>query len=1031
MLLTIGFAPTRLRVERGMKRRQKEQIARAAATLGLTSTRTDLDSLLASIGRGGVYYPARLNDEALAPTVENFHESNVVVLDIDNTNPQNELLSWQEALHHPYIQAHAAFLHESPNYSAEQNRFRIGFVLPQVVSDYQSYKQIAERILENVLGTQYPRQGELITRPTWGYKGCRSKNIGGKRTQVLSNREFERLTNDIAEQQQQRKRRSELAQVETGKISIEEAEKMLACIPFQLDYAEWQNIVFGIANYFEEHEAVQLVQNWSPGRDRKYIELIQRAQRRKYAAEGIRRITIATVIDVAKRYGYLPPRPQEQPPEALRYDRTITVNRWVSEAAAELFPLIDDHPRTLIVSRTGNGKSRFVELLSRRGRVLLVSPLAKLAEQQATEFHETGAVSVTGGEQQEIAEAYFRYRDFVCTTPEMLSQYMQLVDGFDYVVLDETHELRRMSYRPAALAVMTELLENARRIVGLTATPTDNIFREQGFFMVNVADRRNDRLQVHVREFSGGSPDNNGNDSTALVARLIREHVETSTPQEATTEPKPVMVIRLQSKKQLRVVQDYCRSILNLPEDDVAVLTSDNKNTNPVFSAVVEKRRIPDGIRLVLTTSVFDLGLNVLNTNIARLILIEPQDSVEVIQFSARFRNVNVPVECFYRRRKDDTPRPEWNVDLLARYRRDYNKSLEIIRTLNAARHTGDSSIYNRVSAIFKYNRFIQRSGENYEPNTLYIAAHLYRESTRAAMASNDRFFASLAQQYSYCDILRLDLLDLDADVQVHQLKEQLKEQEKDIEEALYTALRQDKTTFFVNVFHAYGADRDLHKRLLKEWEGYRQPEDEDSKAIKRRVIERFGENIFARPLARSITRRFLHLRSLKISSEDAVRLVDTARTPERWHNVVTEFETMLRQYLWQNNPTALSPKWRREAEAVATLASTLQQKQQILTTDVLTAVNDVMHRYLFAMKKREAAKLLRILFGEFRRRGRQKITYYDCSHKNTFETTLRRFGIDAAAYLQTLQITARFAPVELLQEEQTDVLLVAEVDSE
>ncbi len=1048
MLITVALASARLKMQKGSTKVQKEAIAKAAKDQ-LNSVRTDLDSLLASIGNGSIYYPGRLKDSSKLVEVENFEESNLIVLDIDNTNPEAPPLSWSDALEHPYVIANAAFLHESPNYSTEQNRYRIGFILPEAITDYYVWKEVAARI-----AAHFPAQYDLVLRPTWGYKGCRSINVAGKRTQVISRTEFDRLTEGILEERERRRQHRREAQERYTPITFEEAEAILSFIPAQLSYGEWQSIVFALANSFEEHEAIQLIEGWSPGRDRHYLKLIRQNRRRKHAGATV--VTMGTVIQLAKQHGYITPAREKQPPmEALQYDRTITVGRWVSDAAAELFSIIEQNPRTALISRTGNGKSKFVELLARRGSVLLISPLAKLAEQQSSEFESVGAVSVTGGETPEIADAYFQYRDFVCTTPEMLAQYMNCVERFDYVVIDEMHELRRINYRPAALAAFADALQRAQRVVGLTATLTDNIFRADGFYIVRIDDCRSDRLKIQVREFRGGAADPDKNNVTALVSRLIRDHVATgfhdsdnsdflpafsaeNQPGNPQQKEQPgVLVIRLQNKKQLRVVRDYCRSTLQLTENTVAVLTSDNKNSSSVFSSVVQKRTIPAGVRVVLTTSVFDLGLNVLNRNIGRLVLIEPKDETEVIQFSARFRNAQVPVECWFPYRSADnrsndneqkTPANRWPVDMLGRYRRDYAQAGDICTVLNIAAQPGNKNLYNRVSAIGKY-RFIQRVATAYKPNALYIAAHAYKEHTTALLTKPGRFFDVLAEHYPYCDIERLPVLDLDADADLEQIQEAIKQTEQSIDNELYRCLKEEPTCFFVNVFHAHSADRDLRKQLLREeFEGIRPPEDEASRALKNKYRELFAENIFLRLLARTLTKRYLYLRRLLLSAQEAVRIADTHRTPEAWHNLTVEFETMRRQYLLDHNPEALSSKWRKEAEAVRAVADTLQQKGEILTSDVLGAVNKVMHPRLFAMKKRESAKLIRILFGAFKRRGRQKITYYDCRSKRTFEDTLRSLQIDPAAYLQAWHITTTTAPPT---DQQTVVCSLVGVDSE
>jgi len=1010
MLLTVALASSRLKMHKGGTKAQKAAMARAAKDQ-LNSVRTDLDALLATIGNGGIYYPARLKDDNKTTEVENFEESNLVVLDIDNTNPDAPTLSWSEAVQHPYVQAHAAFLHESPNYSAEQNRYRIGFILPEALTDYYVWKEVAARI-----AAHFPAQYDLILRPTWGYHGCRRTSMGGKSTQVVSRAEFDRLTDGLMEEQQRRRQRTQRADEQVDTISFEQAETILSFIPTHLHYEEWQSIVFGLANTFENHEAAQLIEAWSPGRDKLYLKLIRQNNRRKHS--GANRVTMATVVAFAKQYGYIPPHHTQSKQETLRYDRTLTVGRWVSEAAPELFSIIQQNPKTLIVSRTGNGKSKFIELLARRGSVLVVSPLAKLAEQQGAEFEAVGAVAVTGGEAPEVADAYFAYRDVVCTTPEMLAQYMHCIDRFEYVVIDEIHELRRMNYRPVALAAINNALQRARRIIGLTATLTDNMFREDGFFVLRIDDCRTDHLKVQLREFSGGAT--TGNNTTALVCRLVHDHIGTTnlcsnesdhltvtasgTP--AHRSNHEILVIRLQSKKQLRVVHDYCRSTLLLPDAAVAVLTSENKNTSEIFSSIVEHRLIPDPVRVVLTTSVFDLGMNILNTNICRLALIEPKDEVEVIQFSARFRNVNLPVECWYPERTNDHKRKQWTHDLLRKYRYNYDRATDICTVLNIAALPGNRALYNRVSAISKY-QFIQRIDEAYRVNTLFMAAMLYREYAGALLSGPGRFFSVMAERYPYCDIERLPVLNLDADAAIEQVQDAFQQREKSIEEALYSCLKEQRTPFLTNVFHAHTADRNLRKRLLSdEFEGLRPVEDEVSITLKRHYMELFGENIFLRPMARTLAKRYLDLRNLLLSQTESVRIVDSYRTPEQWHNTTVEFETMRRQYLLQHRPEALSPKWKKEAEAVRAVADVLHHKEDILTGDVLQTVNEVMKKHLFAMKKRESAKLVRILFGTFKRRGREKITYYDCRRKRTFEDTLHRFQIDPDAYLNAVAMT-------------------------
>lgn len=1082
MRITISHASTKLVIHRAATRQQKLHIAKSAASAGLSPASTDIDALITLIQRGNIYLPALLHDkrtnendefvppsgflpQKLAPTVENFLASNLVVLDFDNTNTNEPMLSWQQALEHPYIQKHACLLHESPNFTPEQNRFRVLFLLPKNIENYHAWQEVCKDI-----GEHFPKQYDIIRNPTWGFQGCRVQFVHkDKRIQVLQQKEFARLTEQFSEAQPstsscptERDQFGRPLGRPSGRpfgspfgntVSLEEAEKMLSFIPEHSEYDVWQAIVFGIAHAFEQHEAEQLIEQWSPGRDRHYKSLIRRAagrasRRSSGRAAEARVVTIATVIQEAKKYGYEPPKYlyKNNSNDTLRFDHTLHIKRWVAEAERKLSRIILNNSKTLLVSRTNNGKSTFVELLATTQRVLLITPLTKLSEQQAEKLKKAGAVSVTGGEDPTIAELYFKHKNFVCSTPEMLLAHADCIEHFDVVVLDEIHELRRMDYRPQALRAYHLVLQKARKVLGLTATLTDNIFRDEGFTTVLLQDERNDTLDIIPRDFPTTDEHNNSiaYPLQTLACSLIKEHLlrpenkRQDKEQNNQQNDHSVLVLRVQSKNAIKTITTYCKDVLALPEQHLAVLTGQTKEL-PTFEFITKHQRLPDDIRVVLTTSVFDIGIDVFNTNIARIAMLQPIDHTEIIQFSARFRSANVPVECFFssqlqpdkavetknstlnNQQNPDERSTDFRTDFHTDFRWLYHKQVEetelVVNYLNISKELQKRGLYpeHSISPAKSYaygialeNDEAKENTTRHYTNTLMIAAKLYKQQCLALKKDRTTFFETLQHRYPYCRVhyttAPTSRLEEEDQRQLEQIGLKQKQKQQSLQQELLRLFSEHTESFLLNVFYAHPHQKSVRHKILLHWEGMRRAEDEHSRKLKEQAREQFAENIFADSFALVLSKRYLHLRQLLLGNADAVRLVSERHNSTAWHNTLMALEVQRRQFLLREAPEQLPVKWRREAEAIAEVAALFQKQGRVPSKDVQSLINGVAQKSILYVQKREASQLATILFGKFKRQGKQKACYYDGEQLRTLPETLEELGIDAAGYLHTLR---------------------------
>ena len=78
-------------------------------------------------------------------------------------------------------------------------------------------------------------------------------------------------------------------------------------------------------------------------------------------------------------------------------------------------------------------------------------------------------------------------------------------------------------------------------------------------------------------------------------------------------------------------------------EGEIAYIDSSDENKGEVYHAITSESLIPDGVRLVLMTSLMDEGVNINNTNISGVHFIQDKIAGDLrdehaIQFVSRFR---------------------------------------------------------------------------------------------------------------------------------------------------------------------------------------------------------------------------------------------------------------------------------------------------------------------------------------------------------------------------------------------------------
>jgi len=111
------------------------------------------------------------------------------------------------------------------------------------------------------------------------------------------------------------------------------------------------------------------------------------------------------------------------------------------------------------------------------------------------------------------------------------------------------------------------------------------------------------------------------------------------------------LIVRLNSKDTLSYIKDYLVENEILQEDEILLLYSDNEiKQSEHFKRLTNKERFEDQIKVVLTTSVIDEGINIKQTGFDTLFLEQTYfySPESIKQFTARFRDEDKDRKHFY-----------------------------------------------------------------------------------------------------------------------------------------------------------------------------------------------------------------------------------------------------------------------------------------------------------------------------------------------------------------------------------------------
>ncbi|TXE10502.1 DEAD/DEAH box helicase [Gelidibacter salicanalis] len=371
----------------------------------------------------------------------------------------------------------------------------------------------------------------------------------------------------------------------------------------------------------------------------------------------------------------------------ISYDKTIKIEKYVSEAFSEILKYTDQHKKVIVRAETGTGKtfSVITEFTKQRPdhRCLIIAPLTVIVDQTKKEHNITGLT----GQSRPLEHMEALTANIVIATQEQAIKHLSNGNTFDYIVIDEMHNfLTANSYKRELLAELTFLIKD-KKVIGLTATPNE-VFKNIGYRLLSVEKHAQKRTKVIQRS------------SNLPAFRIILEHEKTV---------KQKTVYRLNSKSTLEDIK--AELIANgLNESDIFLIYSEKHiKDSRRFKGMVNDQQFPADAKVILTTAIIDEGLNIYQNDFSDVVFIDDQftpRTESLKQFYARFRNDDENrINYHYRKFKKDQTVNKWN------WQWNYNKRLKnLIDEVNGMDDfnsfndlANDSDFYYKDHTVNKY----------------------------------------------------------------------------------------------------------------------------------------------------------------------------------------------------------------------------------------------------------------------------------------------------------------------------------------
>ncbi|HEY9658650.1 MAG TPA: PriCT-2 domain-containing protein, partial [Allocoleopsis sp.] len=239
-------------------------------------------------------------------------------------------LTLDEAIKHPFIKAHCALIYTTASHRPDWHKFRLIFLLPEVVTDTDAYEGMVRLLME-----QLPHDPACkdASRVFYGSTAAQFPLINADA--CLPTDWVQKAIELAAQEKQARAEREKLLQLKREQfwqLSQDEGwdldqliEQALSYIPPRQpgsnNYDECRQVLMALADHYGPVEAAIIAEQWSPSIPGTTWNIDQKIK--SFRRSGI---TIGTLFHIASGYGFRFPERKQQKwdaPKQAEYDRIL------------------------------------------------------------------------------------------------------------------------------------------------------------------------------------------------------------------------------------------------------------------------------------------------------------------------------------------------------------------------------------------------------------------------------------------------------------------------------------------------------------------------------------------------------------------------------------------------------------------------------------------------------------------------------------------------------------------------------------
>jgi hypothetical protein len=217
-------------------------------------------------------------------TVASFKSAQVVGVDVDHGKTAFDTLKDD-----PFLAANAAFAYTTASHTPEHPRYRIVFILDAPIRRVEEYKRVV-----SVLCARY--EGDTNTRDAvriW-YGNPQAETIWFRKT--IGKTVVDEM---VGEDDEAHASEVQFEAFKDRDLTMDDLRQMLAFVPPHQEHLDWKRTVAGVFNYYGcTDDVCQALEKWSPST----------IPYRKLYANRLTKVGIGTVIYIAKKHGYQPPK---------------------------------------------------------------------------------------------------------------------------------------------------------------------------------------------------------------------------------------------------------------------------------------------------------------------------------------------------------------------------------------------------------------------------------------------------------------------------------------------------------------------------------------------------------------------------------------------------------------------------------------------------------------------------------------------------------------------------------------------------